>query len=1085
MKLVSVRVEHFRCIRTAKIEFGGGLNVLHGPNDLGKSSLAHALRAALLLQSTATEHRDFISWYDSEGPFVELVFESEPQRIWRVRKTFGTTSSSLEWSRDGVDFAPEVRGRQVDERLSEILRWGVAPPGGKGRPKGMPMTFLTTALLAEQDRVGAIFDQALGADSDESGKKQLMSALQAMAENPLFKTVLACVQERVDEAFNISEGEAKKKRGRNSPWVKLNEEIQRKQQCSHDCEQELQKTTAIEIEIQQLRARRLELKEAATKAQEWVETLRSDFEKDQRRQEISKRLEEHQARLKVVTNELHELSEAERLHADGIQQLVALTKTRDEAQVAWNMAAEQAQKTNGELVRLQSEDRVRERQLEQSKLEVRLAVLRSEQLRHQGAIENTRAIEAAVAKVATLDNELGALANSVADLQKKREAAEGRRLEVEEQERDLRAVRSLFRWQAARNGYQQAEKGLAQLNDWRKQARDKRAAGAALESAQPSFALPLRGRLDELRRLEGDMRIAAAKLDVGLSVTLRPKRPLSVAVQRDGEQATLHDVSSSTLEASARRNLQFDIEGVAEIAVMGGAADAREEATRLDQRWAAEGEPALQKADVASIEELSRLVNDTDQRRAEIETALREAAQLEQRIADQPDWGSLLAERQRQLTATEKELTGADHSKLEKAARKLRAKDAADIETRLDALRRELDALAKDETQKESNLSAAKALVVEKQKGVDEARADRDRAQSYVLGDWQEALRQVLSQQIDVQKEIDSIEGTLKRFAAEGDESLAEAQNTVNIALEALADSEAAYRLAEERLDEANRLQLIDEGALKARREAAAKLGEKGAREALEGIEAQLRQAPAPARAISDEMLAEARRQFEEAGSQLENIDGKIREKQGALQQVGGEVAKQRAEDAASDLESATAQAHQVELEYEAWELLRKTLREAEQEEGTHLGHALAEPVAKRFAALTTGRYGKLALGPNLEMDGISIAGEDRLVELLSVGTRDQLSTIFRLTLAEQLKTAVILDDQLTQTDGSRMSWLRDLLKEIANNIQIIVFTCRPDNYLVPASGRKPTKRDAEPSPVRAVDLAQFIERWGAPSASE
>src|SRR5580658_7522895 len=199
MKLVSLRVEHFRCIRSAKIEFGGGLNVLHGPNDLGKSSLVHAVRAGLLLQSTATEHRDFVSWYDSEGPFVELVFESEPQRIWRVRKTFGTTSSSLEWSRDGVDFAPEVRGRQVDERLSEILRWGVAPPGGKGRPKGMPMTFLTTALLAEQDRVGAIFDQALNADSDESGKNQLISVLQALAENPQFKAVLARVQERVDE----------------------------------------------------------------------------------------------------------------------------------------------------------------------------------------------------------------------------------------------------------------------------------------------------------------------------------------------------------------------------------------------------------------------------------------------------------------------------------------------------------------------------------------------------------------------------------------------------------------------------------------------------------------------------------------------------------------------------------------------------------------------------------------------------------------------------------------------------------------------------------------------------------------------
>ena len=63
-----------------------------------------------------------------------------------------------------------------------------------------------------------------------------------------------------------------------------------------------------------------------------------------------------------------------------------------------------------------------------------------------------------------------------------------------------------------------------------------------------------------------------------------------------------------------------------------------------------------------------------------------------------------------QLTAAEKELPGADHSRLEKAARKLRAKDAADIETRLDALRTKLDTLAKDETQKESDLSAAKAL---------------------------------------------------------------------------------------------------------------------------------------------------------------------------------------------------------------------------------------------------------------------------------------------------------------------------------------------------------------------------------------
>ena len=87
MKLLSLRVEHFRCVEKAKIEFASGLNLLYGPNDLGKSSLALAIRAALLLQSTAKEHEEFVSWHGTGEPLVELVFESEPQRIWRLRKT--------------------------------------------------------------------------------------------------------------------------------------------------------------------------------------------------------------------------------------------------------------------------------------------------------------------------------------------------------------------------------------------------------------------------------------------------------------------------------------------------------------------------------------------------------------------------------------------------------------------------------------------------------------------------------------------------------------------------------------------------------------------------------------------------------------------------------------------------------------------------------------------------------------------------------------------------------------------------------------------------------------------------------------
>jgi predicted ATP-dependent endonuclease of OLD family len=78
-----------RCVRKSNVQFAAGLNALHGPNDLGKSSLVAAIRAALLLKVSSRESQDFVNWHGSGDPHVELTFESEPQRIWQVKKTFG------------------------------------------------------------------------------------------------------------------------------------------------------------------------------------------------------------------------------------------------------------------------------------------------------------------------------------------------------------------------------------------------------------------------------------------------------------------------------------------------------------------------------------------------------------------------------------------------------------------------------------------------------------------------------------------------------------------------------------------------------------------------------------------------------------------------------------------------------------------------------------------------------------------------------------------------------------------------------------------------------------------------------------
>ena len=54
---------------------------------------------------------------------------------------------------------------------------------------------------------------------------------------------------------------------------------------------------------------------------------------------------------------------------------------------------------------------------------------------------------------------------------------------------------------------------------------------------------------------------------------------------------------------------------------------------------------------------------------------------------------------------------------------------------------------------------------------------------------------------------------------------------------------------------------------------------------------------------------------------------------------------------------------------------------------------------------------------------------------MISVGTREQLSTLYRLSLAEYLGSTIVLDDQLVQSDGNRMDWFRALLTEKAHSL--------------------------------------------------
>lgn len=271
MRLLRLHVSDFAAIVKADIEFGRGLNVLYGPNDLGKSTLADSIRLAFLLPHTSTHIEQFVPWTGAQHPLVDMTFETEAQRIWRVRKVFGKSgSSTLLESRNRVDFEETARGRQVDGRLREILRWGIPEPGGAGAGRGVPTSFLATALLSTQAHVGAILEGSLEDDTVQSGRERIAAALQAVAQDPVFTSLLRRTQERRDEAFTEK---GAKKTSRDSPFKKAAERLRALQDEKEQWQRIVDESQGVEHSLRDLTSRRAHHEERLAVASDRLATM--------------------------------------------------------------------------------------------------------------------------------------------------------------------------------------------------------------------------------------------------------------------------------------------------------------------------------------------------------------------------------------------------------------------------------------------------------------------------------------------------------------------------------------------------------------------------------------------------------------------------------------------------------------------------------------------------------------------------------------------------------------------------------------------------------------------------------------------
>jgi hypothetical protein len=225
--------------------------------------------------------------------------------------------------------------------------------------------------------------------------------------------------------------------------------------------------------------------------------------------------------------------------------------------------------------------------------------------------------------------------------------------------------------------------------------------------------------------------------------------------------------------------------------------------------------------------------------------------------------------------------------------------------------------------------------------------------------------------------------------------------------------------------------------------------------------------------------LAAVESALEQRRAQLRRTENELQEARGQLKVVGGTVAREQRDREAEALDELKKVAEDVELEYRAARYLLDVLKAEEEKQASHLGRCLAKPVTEIFAEFTSGQYTQIVLDSGLRFQGVMVKASERDLASLSVGTRDQLATIVRLALAAHLKSAIVLDDQLAQSDPGRLVWFRDWLRASVRDHehQIIVITCRPLDYLHPEEMPAPPsdRLDTEDGRLVAVDLERLI----------
>lgn len=184
----------------------------------------------------------------------------------------------------------------------------------------------------------------------------------------------------------------------------------------------------------------------------------------------------------------------------------------------------------------------------------------------------------------------------------------------------------------------------------------------------------------------------------------------------------------------------------------------------------------------------------------------------------------------------------------------------------------------------------------------------------------------------------------------------------------------------------------------------------------------------------------ETARQLAECASEQQLLQNRLGQYQGRMDSLGSR------ETAEKQLEKIRDRIRHLENTYSALVIAQEALAAARAELQRRFAPRITRRAQQLLARMTEGRYHSVTMQEDFSLQA-SAGQEDTLRDALwrSDGTMDQLYLALRLAVAEELtpKAPLILDDVLVRFDDRRMSAAVKILRELAENRQVILFTCQ------------------------------------------